>query len=171
MLAKACRRWIRGKPAPKADAGEVCRRASASGGWTIGSAARLWRSAPARQGGLAGRRAPLVREREYYLPNLRPDTTRTRQASLNKARWVCNQAHQQLQEELDYFEGHSRRGLHRHGLLTLIVRLFLEHRRMQAATGVTRAGGPPPQPSLLTIRPMLLDHLAHAMPRARLTRD
>jgi hypothetical protein len=79
---------------------------------------------------------------------------------------VCEQAHQQLKEELglDHFEGRSWRGLHRHALLTLIAYLFLQHLRLQTATGEKRkATGPPPQPSLPAIRRMLLDHLAHAM--------
>jgi SRSO17 transposase len=77
-------------------------------------------------------------ERKYYLSNLPPNTPLKRLASLIKARWVCEQAHQQLKEELglDPFEGRSWRGLHRHALLTLTANLFL-HR--------------------------LLDHLAHAM--------
>jgi SRSO17 transposase len=42
-----------------------------------------------------------------------------------------------LKEELglDHFEGRSWRGLHRHALLTLIAYLFLQHLRLQAATG------------------------------------
>jgi SRSO17 transposase len=48
-------------------------------------------------------------ERKYYLSNLPPDTPLKRLASLIKARWVCEQAHQQLKEELglDHFEGRS----------------------------------------------------------------
>ena len=74
-------------------------------------------------------------ERKYYLSNLPPDTTLKRLASLIKARWVCEQAHQQLKEELglDHFEGRSWRGLHRHALLTLIAYLFLQHLRLRAA--------------------------------------
>jgi SRSO17 transposase len=46
-------------------------------------------------------------ERKYYLSNLPPDMPLKRLASLIKARWVCEQAHQQLKEELglDHFEG------------------------------------------------------------------
>jgi SRSO17 transposase len=53
-------------------------------------------------------------ERKYYLSNLPPDTSLKQLASLIKARWVCEQAHQQLKEELglDHFEGRSWRGLH-----------------------------------------------------------
>jgi SRSO17 transposase len=76
-------------------------------------------------------------ERKYYLSNLPPDTTLKQLASLIKARWVCEQAHQQLKEELglDHFEGRSWRGLHRHALLTLIAYLFLQHLRLRAAAG------------------------------------
>ena len=76
-------------------------------------------------------------ERKYYLSNLPPDTPLKQLASLIKARWVCEQAHQQLKEELglDQFEGRSWRGLHRHALLTLIAYLFLQHLRLHAATG------------------------------------
>jgi SRSO17 transposase len=74
-------------------------------------------------------------ERKYYLSNLPPETSLKRLASIIKARWVCEQAHQQLKEELglDHFEGRSWRGLHRHALLTLIAYLFLQHQRLQAA--------------------------------------
>jgi SRSO17 transposase len=70
-------------------------------------------------------------ERKYYLSNLPPDTKLKQLACLIKARWVCEQAHQQLKEELglDHFEGRSWRGLHRHTLLTLIAYLFLQHLR------------------------------------------
>jgi len=76
-------------------------------------------------------------ERKYYLSNLPPDAKLNQLASLIKARWVCEQAHQQLKEELglDHFEGRSWRGLHRHALLTLIAYLFLQHLRLRAATG------------------------------------
>jgi SRSO17 transposase len=74
-------------------------------------------------------------ERKYYLSNLPLDASLKQLASLIKARWVCEQAHQQLKEELglDHFEGRSWRGLHRHALLTLIAFLFLQHLRLQAA--------------------------------------
>jgi SRSO17 transposase len=76
-------------------------------------------------------------ERKYYLSNLPSDTTLKQLGSLIKARWVCEQAHQRLKEELglDHFEGRSWRGLHRHALLTLIAYLFLQHLRLRAAKG------------------------------------
>jgi SRSO17 transposase len=52
-----------------------------------------------------------------------------------KARWVCEQAHQQMKEELglDHFEGRSWQGLHRHALMTMIAYTFLQHRRLKTA--------------------------------------
>jgi SRSO17 transposase len=74
-------------------------------------------------------------ERKYHLANLPADTALRRLAAAIKARWVCEQAHQQLKEELglDHFEGRSWTGLHRHALMTLIAFAFLQHRRLAAA--------------------------------------
>jgi SRSO17 transposase len=49
-----------------------------------------------------------------------------------KARWICEQAHQQLKEKLglDHFEGRSWQGLHRHALMTMIAYAFLQHRHL-----------------------------------------
>src|SRR4029077_16935019 len=51
------------------------------------------------------------------------------------ARWICEQAHQQLKEELglDHFEGRSWQGLHRHALMTMIAFAFLQFRRLKRA--------------------------------------
>src|SRR3954452_6833423 len=48
---------------------------------------------------------------------------------------ICEQAHQQLKEELglDHFEGRSWQGLHRHALMTMIAYAFLQHRRLAYA--------------------------------------
>ena len=45
---------------------------------------------------------------------------------------MCEQAHQQLKEELglDHFEGRSWTGLHRHALMTMIAFAFLQHLRL-----------------------------------------
>ena len=74
-------------------------------------------------------------ERKYYLSNLPADASIKALASTIKARWICEQAHQQLQEELglDHFEGRSWHGLHRHALMTMIAYAFLQHRRLAAA--------------------------------------
>jgi hypothetical protein len=46
-------------------------------------------------------------ERKYYLSNLPAETALKELAAVIKARWVCEQAHQQMKEELglDHFEG------------------------------------------------------------------
>ncbi|UAJ12209.1 IS701 family transposase [Glacieibacterium megasporae] len=74
-------------------------------------------------------------ERKYYLSNLPADTAIKTLAGAIKARWICEQAHQQLKEELglDHFEGRSWTGLHRHALMTMIAYAFLQSRRLAAA--------------------------------------
>jgi SRSO17 transposase len=74
-------------------------------------------------------------EHKYYLSNLSTDTPITVLASTIKARWICEQAHQQLKEELglDHFEGRSWHGLHRHALMTMIAYAFLQHHRLATA--------------------------------------
>lgn len=70
---------------------------------------------PCRGPAHAGREAWLVGEHrsngecKYYLSNLPGDTPIKALAGAIKARWVCEQAHQQLKEELglDHFEGRS----------------------------------------------------------------
>jgi SRSO17 transposase len=72
-------------------------------------------------------------ETKYYLANLPAETALRRLAAVIKARWVCEQAHQQMKEELglDHFEGRSWTGLHRHALLTMIAFAFLQHLRLE----------------------------------------
>ena len=74
-------------------------------------------------------------ERKYYLANLPAKTDLRTLAATIKARWVCEQAHQQLKEELglDHFEGRSWQGLHRHALMTMIAYAFLQYRRLATA--------------------------------------
>lgn len=74
-------------------------------------------------------------ERKYYASNLPADTPLKALAAAIKARWICEQAHQQLKEELglDHFEGRSWTGLHRHALMTMIAYAFLQSRRLKAA--------------------------------------
>jgi hypothetical protein len=52
-----------------------------------------------------------------------------------KARWICEQAHQRLKEELGlaHFEGRSWTGLHRHALMTMMAYAFLQTRRLAQA--------------------------------------
>ena len=90
-------------------------------------------------------------ERKYYLSNLPPRTSLRALVGAIKARWVCEQAHQQLKEELGlgHFEGRSWTGLHRHALMTCIAYAFLqhlrlaEHRRTQRGKNVAPPAGTP----------------------------
>jgi SRSO17 transposase len=54
-------------------------------------------------------------ERKYYLSNLPAEADPRALAATIKARWVCEQGHRQMKEELglDHFEGRSWHGLHR----------------------------------------------------------
>lgn len=76
-------------------------------------------------------------ERKYYLSNLPSNALLKQLAGTVKARWVCEQAHQQLKEELglDHFEGRSWTGLHRHALMTMIAFAFLQSRRLKRVRG------------------------------------
>jgi SRSO17 transposase len=71
-------------------------------------------------------------EKKYYLSNLPADASLETLAALIKARWVCEQMHQQLKDELglDHFEGRSWRGLHHHALLCQLAFAFLQHLRL-----------------------------------------
>ena len=72
-------------------------------------------------------------ERKYYLSNLPPGTPLEELAATIKARWICEQAHQQLKGELGlgHFEGRSWTGLHRHALMTMVAFAFLQHLRLE----------------------------------------
>jgi SRSO17 transposase len=83
-------------------------------------------------------------ERKYYLSSLAADTPIKALVSTIKARWICEQAHQELKEELglDHFEGRSWQGLHRHALMTMIAYAFLQRLdlRVDENGGQERAG-------------------------------
>ena len=74
-------------------------------------------------------------EKKYYLANLPAGSDLRSLAATIKARWICEQAHQQLKEELglDHFEGRSWHGLHRHTLMTMMAYAFLQYRRLAKA--------------------------------------
>ena len=80
-------------------------------------------------------------ERKYYLSNLPPRTSKRALVAAIKARWVCEQGHQQLKQEfgLGHFEGRSWTGLHRHALMTCIAVAYLQHLRL-AEAGSARSG-------------------------------
>jgi SRSO17 transposase len=71
-------------------------------------------------------------ERKYYLANHPAGTPLETLAKLIKARWICEQMHQQMKDELglDHFEGRSWRGLHHHALLCQLAFAFLQHLRL-----------------------------------------
>ena len=79
-------------------------------------------------------------EQKYYLSNLPADAPLKTLAAAIKARWICEQAHQQLKEELglDHFEGRSWTGLHRHCLMAMIAFAFLQSQRLKKAKGGKR---------------------------------
>ena len=74
-------------------------------------------------------------EKKYYLANLPAKMDLRTLAATIKARWICEQAHQQVKEELgfDHFEGRSWQGLHRHALMTMIAYAFLQYCRLKTA--------------------------------------
>jgi len=139
---------------------------------------------PADAGGqhLPGEEAWLVGEhratgeRKYYVANLPAETPLEVLAALIKGRWVCEQLHQQLKDELglDHFEGRSWRGLHHHALLCLLAFTFLQHLRLggkknrrrgraRTAAPAEPARHPPPHPGGLDPRPAALSALPAAL--------
>jgi len=106
-------------------------------------------------------------EKKYYLANLPAGTDLRTLAATIKARWICEQAHQQLKEELglDHFEGRSWQGLHRHALMTMIAYAFLQHRRLTNRRREKKINGPPPQPSLPAVRRAILDLIVRLPPQ------
>jgi SRSO17 transposase len=129
MLAGAAWRrisWRRGTKGPLAAAFAALRVRPAEGpqlrnGWHL-PGDEVWLVGEHRASG----------ERKYYLANLPAGTPLEELAATIKARWVCEQAHQQLKGELglDHFEGRSWTGLHRHALMTMIAFCFLQHLRL-----------------------------------------
>jgi len=119
--------WRRGTKGPLAAEFAALRTCPAEGdqlrgGWHL----------PGEEVWLVGERR-LSGETKYYLSNLPADTPLEELAAIIKARWVCEQAHQQLKEELglDHFEGRSWRGLHHHALLCRLALAFLQRLRLR----------------------------------------
>ena len=127
----------------------------AQNGRRLPGAAELWLVGERRAGG----------ERKYYLASHPAETSLTTLAATVKARWACEQAHQQMKEELglDHFEGRSWAGLHHHALLTMIAFAFLQHRRLAESrkrgknadrpAAATDAAGRPPRAARSARRP------------------
>jgi SRSO17 transposase len=104
-------------------------------------------------------------ERKYYLTNHPAGTPLRTLAAAIKARWVCEQAHQQLKEELglDHFEGRSWLGLHHHALFTMLAFTFLQHQRLRTPRGKKNGAPRATTPADTPRRP------ARAAPRAEAT--
>jgi SRSO17 transposase len=71
-------------------------------------------------------------DRKPYLANLPASASRKAIVATIKARWACEQGHQQMKEELglDHFEGRSWWDLHHHAVLTMIAFAFLQTLRL-----------------------------------------
>jgi SRSO17 transposase len=162
--------WRRGTKGPLAAEFAAVRVRPADG-----AQLRNGRHLPGEEVWLVGERRPSG-ERKYYLANLPADVTLEVLAATIKARWACEQAHQQLKEELglDHFEGRSWRGLHHHALLCQLALAFLQHLRLggkkprrssrrRAAAPAHPAGGAPPSPRRARLRPLALPALQAAL--------
>jgi SRSO17 transposase len=92
-------------------------------------------------------------ERKYYLSNLPARTSRRALVAAIKARWVCEQGHQQLKQELGlgHFEGRSWTGLHRHALMSCIAFAYLQHLRLAEAHSARAGENVPPRSGTATI--------------------
>src|SRR5262249_29213867 len=89
-------------------------------------------------------------ERKYYLANLPAKTDLRTLAATIKARWICEQAHQQMKEELglDHFEGRSGQGLHRKGHSTRSANASHHHPRRPTERGKKKNRRPAPPTAL-----------------------
>jgi SRSO17 transposase len=76
-------------------------------------------------------------ERRYYLTSHPEDTPLPALAADIKARWVCEQGHQQMKEELglDHLECRNWTALRHHTVLTMIALCFLQHVRLGEKKG------------------------------------
>jgi SRSO17 transposase len=162
--------WRRGTKGPLAAEFAALRVRPAEG-----AQLRDGRHLPGAEAWLVGERRASG-ERKYYLSNLSAEASLAELASLIKARWVCEQAHQQLKEELglDHFEGRGWRGLHHHALLCRLAFTFLQHLRLgeKRGRGAARrwpaaashaAGGAAPHPGRARARPAALSPLPSAL--------
>jgi SRSO17 transposase len=102
-----------------------------------GPGEEVWLICERRAGGL----------KKYHLSNHPPDLPLPELATILKARWACEQMHQQMKEELglDHYEGRSWNGLEHHTLLAMIAFSFLQHLRLRENKTPAR------QPSATTI--------------------
>ena len=144
------------------------RRAGADRRWVRHSASttRACSTCQAKKPGWSASAAPRASANTIF-PTCLPYASLKTLAATIKARWVCEQAHQQLKEELglDHFEGRSWHGLHRHALMTMIAYAYLQTRRLAEASGGKK--NPPKarrKPTLPAIRRAVIAILARAPP-------
>lgn len=109
---------------------------------------------PGEEVWLIGERRP-GGQQKYYLSNFPATATRKTLAASIKARWVCEQGHQQMKQELglDHFEGRSWHGLHHHGLLVMMAYAFGQHLRLakkKETRRKSRAATKPARPAATT---------------------
>ena len=150
LLAQAAWRpmvWRHGSKGPLAAEFAVLRVRVADGETT-----RTGTHLPGEEVWLVGERRA-TGEVKYYLSNLPADTPHERLVGLIKARWVCEQAHQQMKEELglDHFEGRNWHGLHHHALMVMIAMAFLQHLRLAEHRRTGRGKNAPPRSGTATI--------------------
>ncbi len=111
-------------------------------------------------------------ERKYYVTNHPAKTPLADLVAAIKGRWVCEQGHQQMKEELglDHCECRNWLALHHHALLTMIAFCFLQHVRLPSVFSNTCGFGkktdagsvenrPPPLPTVPQIRQRLVQVL------------
>jgi SRSO17 transposase len=102
---------------------------------------------------LVGEQQPDGRRRYYFTNHPARTSLQTLVAAIRR-RWVCEQAHQQLKQELglDHFEGRKWRGLTHHTTLTMLSFAFLQHLRLQQHRPRGRKKNPPtPRPAAVTL--------------------
>jgi SRSO17 transposase len=140
--------WRRGTKAPLA-AEFAALRVRVADGEAIRTGVHL----PGEEVWLVGERRRASGETKYHLSNLPADTPFDRLVGLIKARWVCEQAHQQMKEELglDHFEGRSWHGLHHHALMVTIAMAFLQHLRLAEHHRARPGKNAPPRSGAATI--------------------
>ena len=76
-------------------------------------------------------------ERKFHVTNHPAEAPLVELVAAIKARWVCEQGHQQMKEELglDHCECRNWHALHHHVLLTMIAFCFLQHLRLREKKG------------------------------------
>lgn len=95
-------------------------------------------------------------EKKYYLCNHPEETPLKRLVRAIKARWSCEQAHEQMKNELglDHLECRGWHALQHHTLLVMMAMAFLQHLRIggekkaevaRGSSAVTVAAGDPPR--------------------------